>query len=101
LKAITLMRRICASPTLALDTPIDAVIAERLEAVVEHLGGIGLQIARRDPLWPPGATEEALMPLQHVGLAAIYGADFHKDRGQFDPDVAEQIERGLSWRVSK
>jgi len=38
------------------------------------------------------------MPLQHVGLAAIYGADFHKDRGQFDPDVAEQIERGLSWR---
>jgi aspartyl-tRNA(Asn)/glutamyl-tRNA(Gln) amidotransferase subunit A len=90
--------RIAFSPTLALDTPIDAVIAERLEAVVEHLGGIGLQIARRDPLWPPGATEEGLMPLQHAGLAAIYGADFHKDPGQFDPDVAKQIERGLSWR---
>jgi len=65
---------------------------------VEHLGGIGLQIARRDPLWPPGVTEEGLMPLQHAGLAAIYGADFHKDPGQFDPDVAKQIERGLSWR---
>jgi aspartyl-tRNA(Asn)/glutamyl-tRNA(Gln) amidotransferase subunit A len=90
--------RIAFSPTLALDTPIDAVIVERLEAVVEHLGGIGLQIARRDPLWPPGATEEGLMPLQHVGLAAIYGADFHKDPGQFDPDIAKQIERGLSWR---
>jgi aspartyl-tRNA(Asn)/glutamyl-tRNA(Gln) amidotransferase subunit A len=90
--------RIAFSPTLALETPIDAVIAERLEAVVEHLGGIGLQIARRDPVWPPGATEEALMPLQHVGLAAVYGADFHKDPGQFDPDVARQIERGLSWR---
>ena len=90
--------RIAFSATLALDTPIDAVIAERLEAVVEHLSGIGLQIARCDPVWPPGATEEALMPLQHVGLAALYGADFHKDPGQFDPDVAKQIERGLSWR---
>jgi aspartyl-tRNA(Asn)/glutamyl-tRNA(Gln) amidotransferase subunit A len=90
--------RIAFSPTLALDTPIDAVIAERLEVIVEHLGGIGLQIVRRDPVWPPGATEEALMPPQHAGLAAIYGADFHKNPGQFDPDVAKQIERGLSWR---
>ncbi|MEH2495630.1 hypothetical protein V1294_002109 [Bradyrhizobium sp. AZCC 1678] len=38
------------------------------------------------------------MPLQHVGLAALYGPDFHKDPGQFDSDVAMQIERGLSWR---
>ena len=90
--------RIAFSPTLALDTPIDAVIAERLEAIVEHLDGIGLQTTRRDPVWSPGATEEALMPLQHVGLAAIYGADFHNDPRQFDPDVATQIERGLSWR---
>ena len=38
------------------------------------------------------------MPLQHAGLAAIYGADFHRNPGQFDPDVAKQIERGLSYR---
>ena len=38
------------------------------------------------------------MPLQHAGLAALYGADFQKDPGQFDPDVARQIERGLSLR---
>jgi len=93
--------RIAFSPTLALDTPIDAVIAERLEAVVEHLGGIGLQIARRDPLWPPGVTEEGLMPLQHAGLAAIYGADFHKDPGQFDPDVASRSNAVFPGEVSK
>ena len=38
------------------------------------------------------------MPLQHAGLAAIYGADFRKNPEQFDPDLARQIERGLSWR---
>ena len=36
------------------------------------------------------------MPLQHAGLAALYGDDFRKDPAQFDPDVARQIERGLS-----
>jgi aspartyl-tRNA(Asn)/glutamyl-tRNA(Gln) amidotransferase subunit A len=90
--------RIAFSPALALDTPVDPVIAERLEAIVEHLGETGLQIVRRDPIWPPGATEEALMPLQHAGLAAIYGAEFQKNPGHFDPDVGRQIERGLSLR---
>src|SRR5882724_9023144 len=97
-QAVASNLRIAFSPTLGLDTPIDAVIAERLQAVVEHLRESGLQITTRDPVWPPGATEEALMPLQHAGLAALYGADFIKDPGQFDPDIARQIERGLSWR---
>ena len=90
--------RIAFSPKLALDIPVDPVIAERLEVIVEHLAARGLQTVRRDPVWPPGANEEALMPLQHVGLAGLYGADFQKDPGQFDPDVAKQIERGLSLR---
>jgi aspartyl-tRNA(Asn)/glutamyl-tRNA(Gln) amidotransferase subunit A len=90
--------RIAFSPKLALDIPVDPVIAERLEVIVEHLGERGLRIVRRDPVWPLGATEEALIPLQHVGLAGLYGANFQKDPGQFDPDVAGQIERGLSLR---
>ncbi len=88
--------RIAFSPKLALDIPVDPVIAERLEAVVKHLGESGLRIVRRDPVWPQGATEDTLMPLQHAGLAGLYGADFQKDPAQFDPDVARQIERGLS-----
>ena len=90
--------RVAFSPKLGLDTPVDPTIAGRLEVLVEHLGKTGQRIVRRDPVWPPGATEEALMPLQHAGLAALYGADFQKDPGQFDPDVARQIERGLSLR---
>jgi aspartyl-tRNA(Asn)/glutamyl-tRNA(Gln) amidotransferase subunit A len=38
------------------------------------------------------------MPLQHGGLAELYGAAFQKDLEQFDPDIARQIERGLSLR---
>jgi aspartyl-tRNA(Asn)/glutamyl-tRNA(Gln) amidotransferase subunit A len=90
--------RIAFSPTLGLDIPVDAVVADGLASVVDRLVRTGLQISRRDPVWPTGATEEALMPLQHVGLAALYAADLHKDSGQFDPDIARQIERGLSWR---
>jgi aspartyl-tRNA(Asn)/glutamyl-tRNA(Gln) amidotransferase subunit A len=90
--------RIAFSPKLALDIPVDPVIAEKLEAVVEHLVERGLRIVRRDPAWPQGANEDALMPLQHVGLAGLYGAAFQKDPAQFDPDVARQIERGLSLR---
>ena len=90
--------RIAFSPTLGLDIPVDAVVAAGLASVIDRLVRTGLQISRRDPVWPAGATEEALMPLQHVGLAALYAADFHRDPGQFDPDIARQIERGLSWR---
>jgi aspartyl-tRNA(Asn)/glutamyl-tRNA(Gln) amidotransferase subunit A len=91
--------RLAFSPKLGLDIPVDSSISERLEAVVEHLAKTGLRSARRDPIWPQGATEEALMPLQHAGLARLYGDDFQTDSGQFDPDVAKQIERGLSLRA--
>ena len=90
--------RIAFSPKLALEIPVDPVIAERLDSIVEHLGKTGLRIVRRDPIWPQSATEEDLMPLQHAGLAGLYGEAFQKDPGQFDPDVAHQIERGLSLR---
>jgi aspartyl-tRNA(Asn)/glutamyl-tRNA(Gln) amidotransferase subunit A len=97
-EADSLELRIAFSPKLALDIPVDPVIAERLETVVEHLEEGGLRIVRSDPVWPPGATEESLMPLQHAGLAGLYGADFLRDPTKFDPDVARQIERGLSLR---
>lgn len=46
--------------------------------------------------WPQGASEEALMPLQLAGLAAIYGQRFKARAWQPDPDIARQIEAGLS-----
>jgi len=89
--------RIAFSPGLGLDVAVDDVVANGLVSAVERLSAAGLQIMRGDPVWPAGATEEAIMPLQHAGLAALYGDAFRKDPTVFDPDIAKQIERGLSW----
>lgn len=89
--------RIAFSPRLGLDVAVDDVVANGLASAVERIAATGLRIMRRDPVWPAGATEDAIMPLQHAGLAALYGDTFRKDPTVFDPDIAKQIERGLSW----
>jgi aspartyl-tRNA(Asn)/glutamyl-tRNA(Gln) amidotransferase subunit A len=57
----------------------------------------GWHIVRADPAWPPGVTEDAFMPIQAAGLAALHGAAFEADPTRFDPDIAGQIERGLQF----
>ncbi|MGY4625532.1 amidase [Bradyrhizobium sp. USDA 4486] len=89
--------RIAFSPHLGLDVAVDDAVANGLVSAVERLSAAGLRIAQRDPVWPSGATEESIMPLQHAGLAALYGEALRKDPTVFDPDIAKQIERGLSW----
>ncbi|WP_430642381.1 amidase family protein, partial [Bradyrhizobium sacchari] len=89
--------RIAFSPRLGLDVAVDDVVANGLASAIARLSAAGLGIMQRDPVWPAGATEEAIMPLQHAGLAALYGDAFRKDPTVFDPDIAKQIERGLSW----
>ncbi|WP_038200391.1 amidase [Xenophilus azovorans] len=90
--------RIAFSPRLGLDVPVDPDVSACMEAAVERLRGAGLPIERADPSWPQGASEEALMPLQHVGLASLFESDWRRDPDVFDPDIARQIERGLKWR---
>lgn len=90
-------QRIAFSPRLGLDVAIDDVVANGLASAIERLSAAGLCITQRDPVWPAGTTEDAIMPLQHAGLAALYGDTFRKDPTIFDPDIARQIERGLSW----
>ncbi|MBB4429629.1 aspartyl-tRNA(Asn)/glutamyl-tRNA(Gln) amidotransferase subunit A [Bradyrhizobium sp. CIR48] len=89
--------RMAFSPRLGLDVAVDDIVENALASTVDRLSAAGLRITRRDPVWPTGATEDAIMPLQHAGLAALYGDAFRKDPAIFDPDVAKQIERGLSW----
>jgi aspartyl-tRNA(Asn)/glutamyl-tRNA(Gln) amidotransferase subunit A len=89
--------RIAFSPRLGLDVAVDDVVADGLVSAVDRISAAGLRITHRDPVWPAGATEDAIMPLQHAGLAALYGDTFRKDPAVFDPDIARQIERGLSW----
>ena len=88
---------IAFSPRLGLDVAVDDVVANGLASAIERLSAAGLPVAQRDPVWPPGVTEEAIMPLQHAGLAALHGECFRNDPSVFDPDIAKQIERGLSW----
>jgi aspartyl-tRNA(Asn)/glutamyl-tRNA(Gln) amidotransferase subunit A len=89
--------RIAFSPRLGLDVAVDDVVANGLVFAIARLSAAGLGIAQRDPVWPAGATEEAIMPLQHAGLAALYRDAFRENPAVFDPDIARQIERGMSW----
>ncbi len=89
--------RIAFSPRFGLDVAVDDVVANGLSAAIARLSAAGLRISQRDPVWPAGATEDAIMPLQHAGLAALHGEAFRRDPTVLDPDIAKQIERGLSW----
>ena len=88
--------RVAFSLRLGLDVAVDDVVADGLVSAVARLSAAGLHVTQRDPVWPAGATEEAIMPLQHAGLAALHGDAFRRDPTIFDPDIARQIERGLS-----
>jgi aspartyl-tRNA(Asn)/glutamyl-tRNA(Gln) amidotransferase subunit A len=89
--------RIAWSPRLGLDVPVDDDVRECLQHGIERLREAGWAITDADPAWPTDASEDALMPLQHVGLADLFGDAWKRDPTQFDADVARQIERGLQW----
>lgn len=86
---------IAHSPHFGLDAPVDEDVRRTVERSVDALARTGVRIIARDPVWPAGVTETALMPLQHAGLAALHGDAFRRDPTRFDPDIAAQIERGL------
>jgi aspartyl-tRNA(Asn)/glutamyl-tRNA(Gln) amidotransferase subunit A len=88
--------RIAFSPHLGLGVPVDADVQRALERAARWLADAGAEVADADPQWPSGTAEDALMPLQHAGLAALHGDAFRRDASPFDPDIAVQIERGLA-----
>lgn len=89
--------RIGVSRRFGFDAPIDAAVLDSLKAAVEAFAAAGLRVEPHDPTWPAGATEDALMPLQFAGLAAIHGEAYRRSPELFDPDVAAQIERGFAF----
>lgn len=88
--------RIAYSPAFGMDYPIDPEIADMMDDAVAALRASGLAIEMQEPRWPEGADPAALMPLQYAGLAERYGDAFQRDPDAFDPDIAVQIEAGLS-----
>ena len=89
--------RVAYSARLGLDVPVDDDVRQCLDRAVETLRRADWNVADADPAWPTGANEDALMPLQHTGLAGLFGDAWKRDPTRFDPDVAGQIERGLQW----
>lgn len=87
--------RIAWSSRLGLDAPVDGDVTEQLGRTIEQLRAAGLRIETADPRWPAGASEEALMPIQHAGLAAAFGSRWRTSPELFDPDIGVQIESGL------
>lgn len=87
--------RIAFAPKLGLDVPVDEDVATAVAAAVQKLRRAGWTIEEAAPTWPPGLAEDALMPLQAGGLAALHGDAYRRNASLFDPDIAAQLERGL------
>jgi len=88
--------RIGFSPRFGLNVPVDADVEAAIGTAVEKLRAAGLPIEQADPVWPDGASEEGLMPIQCAALAASYGARWHAEPELFSAPIAAQIERGLA-----
>jgi len=88
---------IAFTPKWGLDVPVDSEVRQNMRDVAAVLRAAGLNIVYHDPAWPEGIGENALMPLQHAGLAAMYGAAWRENPAQIDPDLGAQIESGLKF----
>lgn len=88
--------RVAYAPTFGLGGPVDPDVAACVAAAVDGLAAAGFAIRRSDPVWPTGADEAALMPLQWAGLAKAHGARWQRDPDLFDPYIGSQIARGLA-----
>ncbi len=84
------------APTLGLSIAVDDAAAEAAEAALVQIAASGYRIGPAQPVWPDGAMEARLMPLQYAALAARWGDAWHRDPTVFDPDISVQIEAGLS-----
>ncbi|MDX6804738.1 amidase [Terrihabitans rhizophilus] len=88
--------RVGFAPLLGLDVAIDEDVAARVAAAVATLRDEGLAVQELSPAWPEGVGEPAIMPLQHAGLAALYGEHWKQRPDRIDPAIGAQIDAGLA-----
>ncbi len=88
--------RVAYSPLFGMDTPIDGDVADAIATAVTRLSAADVTIVRKDPVWPDGASEAALMAMHFAGLAVIHGEAWRRTPDLFDPEVAAQVEHGFS-----
>ena len=68
-----------------------------MAGTIDKLRARGLAIHDADPSWPADTSERSVMPLQEVGLAALFGDRFTSEPELFDPAIGAQIQRGLGY----
>lgn len=88
--------RVAFSRDLGLGAPIDSDVESAIADGVDRSTKDGWKIKRTEVRWPAGIGEASIMPLQAAGLAAIHGETRRRTPNLFDPDIAVQIERGMS-----
>lgn len=88
--------RLGYSPRFGIPVAVDADVELAIEGAVRSLRRAGWNIDPVEVTWPEGTTEAALMPLQHAGLAMLYGERWKRQPELFDADIGVQIEAGLS-----
>lgn len=89
--------RMALTPKWGLDVPVDGQVRTVIASVFARLDARGWKTRDLDPVWPEGAAETGLSPIQHAGLAAIHGVAFALNPGTIHPDVAGQIRAGLAY----
>ncbi len=87
--------RVAYSPLFGMNVPIDSDVADATETAIARLASSGMTIVRKDPQWPTGASEAALMAMHFAGLAVIYGNAWKRTPELFDPEVGAQVEKGF------
>jgi aspartyl-tRNA(Asn)/glutamyl-tRNA(Gln) amidotransferase subunit A len=82
--------------SFGLDQPLDAEVEALSLAAIARLRMAGFAVAEAAPNWPEGSGRGDVAPLQWAGLAALYGGRFQAAPNLFDPDIGDQITRGLA-----
>jgi aspartyl-tRNA(Asn)/glutamyl-tRNA(Gln) amidotransferase subunit A len=89
-----LPKKIAFSFDLGLGYPLDQDVRAAMEKVLARLDAEGWQLREAAPQWPPELPGVSLMPLQHAGLAALFGTAMHQQSDLFDPAIVAQIKAG-------
>ncbi len=81
--------------TFGLDQRLDPGVAGAFAAGIAAIAAAGHPLRAAAPDWQ-GLDGMSVMPLQHAGLAALFGARWRETPEEFDPDLGAQIESGLA-----
>ncbi|KMW57671.1 Amidase [Candidatus Rhodobacter oscarellae] len=104
--AMQVLARLASAPAPRLEIAVsgdfgtgqrrDPDVAANFDKVVAALTSADVTITQARIAWPHDIKGHDVQPLQHAGLAQLYGDVWRETPGVFDPAIAEQIETGLS-----